>query len=106
MGHMILGYNNYDGYCIGSIAGDFQLSGPSMAQLFMNDTESQFCFNVTILQDNLHDGSTQEQITLAPLSANMPNLLALPLPSVTIYIQDNDSESLSIIYHGVVYYCM
>ena len=63
---------------------------------------SQFCFNITIVNDSVHEGSIPEQFTLAPFSASMPDLIQLPLPNVTIIIQDNDGVLLKLIayYHS------
>ena len=51
---------------------------------------SQFCFNLTIVNDSLHEGPVLERFTLAPFSVSMPDFIQSPLPNVTIIIQDND----------------
>ena len=53
---------------------------------------SQFCFSVVAVDDAVHEGSIPEEVTLRPVSASSPDLLAPPLPSVTILIEDNDGE--------------
>ena len=53
---------------------------------------SQFCFSIVIVVDSVHEGATPEQVTLSPISASTPDLLAPPVPSVTIVIIDSDGE--------------
>ena len=67
---------------------DIQLPGASSASMTMGG--SQFRFSVMIVQDTVHEGSIPEQVTLRPISASTPDLLASPVPSVTILIEDND----------------
>ena len=58
----------------------------------MTMSGSQFCFNVVIVNDSAHEGSIPEQVTLSPISASTPDLLASPFPSVTILIEDNNGN--------------
>ena len=51
---------------------------------------SQFCFNITIVDDNVHEGLPPEQLTLVPFSVSSPDFIQPPLLNVTILIQDND----------------
>ena len=55
---------------------------------------SQFCLNVTIVDDNEHEGSNPELVTLSPFSSSTPDLISPPFPYVAINIQDNDGVSL------------
>ena len=61
-----------------------------MAVYSVDQSVSQFCFNVTIVDDDEHEGLVPEQLTLAPSSATMPDLIEPPFPIVTILIQDNN----------------
>lgn len=75
---------------------DYQLPGPSSSTPMM-PSGSQFCFDVVIVDDSVHEGSTPEQVTLGPISASTPDLLASPFPSVTVLIEDNDSKGFMIV---------
>ena len=67
---------------------------------------SQFCFNVTIIGDNDHEGANREQVTLNPFSVSTPDLIEPPLPSVTILIEDNDGACLSNLHRIECYSCI
>ena len=69
---------------------DYLLPDPSVAVYSMDQSVTQFCFNVTIVDDNDYEGLMPEQLTLIPFSASTPNLIQPPLPNVTILIQDNE----------------